>query len=136
MRLRVAATPALYFITEFTRQDLDDADGGVAHLDMLAFGLGVRPNIGERIRAWPFLEVGAGVARPAEAREDGPLFARQTYPLLQARAGLMLPVVPRLEIELSGCGQLTGEELGDFSLDQESGLVYGAEIGISLLLGP
>ncbi len=136
LRLRVAATPALYFVTEFTRQDLDAADGAVAHLDLLAFGLGLRPSIDERIRAWPFLELGAGLARPAEVRDDGPAFAQQTHPLLQARAGLMLPVVPRLEIELSGCCQLTGEEFGDVSLGSEGGLVYGAEIGITLLVGP
>lgn len=136
LRLRVAATPALYFITEFTRQDLDDADGGVAHLDLLAFGLGLRPDIGNRIHAWPFLELGAGVARPAEVRAEGPGFAHQTQPLLQARVGLMLPVIPRLEIELSGCSQLTGAEFADTSLGDEGGLVYGAEIGVTVLLGP
>jgi hypothetical protein len=136
LRLRVAATPALYFTTEFTRQDLDDTDGGVAHLDMLAFGLGVRPDIGNRVHAWPFLELSAGLARPAEVRVEGPGFAHQTQPLLQARVGLMLPVVPRLEIELSGCSQLTGEEFGDASLGSEGGLVYGAEVGVTVLLGP
>ncbi len=136
LRLRVAATSWLYFTTEFTRQDLDAAAGGIAHLDLLAFGIGLRPDVGERIRAWPFLELGAGVARPAEVREDGPAFARQTNPLLQARAGLMLPVIPRLEIELSGSCQLTGEEIGDISLGGQGGLVYGAEVGITLLLGP
>jgi hypothetical protein len=136
LRLRVAATPALYFTTEYTRQDLDDTDGGVAHLDMLAFGLGLRPDIGSRIRAWPFLELSAGMARPAEVRANGPGFAHQTQPLLQARVGLMLPVIPRLEVELSGCSQLTGEDFGDTSLGSEGGLIYGAEIGVTVLLGP
>ena len=57
-------------------------------------------------------------------------------PRIAARFGLMLPVIPYFEVELSASALLTGNQWPNGLVGDGYGLIYGVEIGMNLLIGP